>query len=54
MFSCIPSRGNFNKSPNIVQFRFSMRELPLRNSITAVNKSNVIKLLVNDTKVIVL
>ena len=40
LFSCIRSKGGWNNNPNVLQFKYALRSMLLRNKITASNSAN--------------
>ena len=40
LFSCIRSKGGWNNNPNVLQFKYALRNMLLRNKITTSNSAN--------------
>ena len=41
LFACIRGKGGFNNNPNTLQLKYALRNILMRNSITALQKANV-------------
>ena len=41
LFACIRGKGGFNNNPNTLQLKYALRNILLKNSITASQKANV-------------
>ena len=42
LFSCIRSRGGWNNNPNVLQFKYAIRKMLMRNAITASKYANCV------------
>ena len=42
LFSCIRSRGGWNNNPNCLQLKYSLRQMLMRNAITASKNANCV------------
>ena len=42
LFSCIRARGGWNNNPNVLQFKYSIRKMLMRNAITASKSANCV------------
>ena len=41
LFACIRGKGGFNNNPNTLQLKYALRNILMKNSITASQKANV-------------
>ena len=42
LFSCIRARGGWNNNPNVLQFKYAIRKMLMRNAITASKSANCV------------
>jgi hypothetical protein len=53
LFSCIRSKGGWNNNPNCLQIKYALRQLLMRNSVTASKNANCIDFEENKTTIII-
>jgi hypothetical protein len=53
LFSCIRSKGGWNNNPNCLQIKYALRQLLMRNAVTASKNANCIDFEDNKTTTII-